>query len=150
MSRPIGEFLYSPSGFQICRMKTVEETRRIRLRLLVEKFSSMANLCEALGYARNETATLTRILNANVRHDRDGKPYNMGGPMAREIEIKLELEVGWMDTPPSYAELHGKSDPRAMALAVLESLPEQDWPAAVRLLTALKEPPIPTKNGTEH
>lgn len=116
----------------------------------MEKHSSMANLCELLGYARNETATLTRILNANIRHDRDGKPYNMGGPMARDIETKLALEVGWMDTPPTFAEMHGESDPRAMALAVLESLPEEDWPAAVRLLAALKEPTTPAKNGTEH
>lgn len=74
----------------------------------------------------------------------------MGDPTARMIEEKLKLPTGWMDTPPTLAEIHGESDPRAMALAVLESLPEEDWPAAVRLLAALKEPSTPEKNGTEH
>lgn len=60
----------------------------------------MANLCEALGYARNETAKLTRISNANLRHERGGTPYVMGSPMARDIEKKLSLDPGWMDTPP--------------------------------------------------
>lgn len=79
-------------------METVEETRRAGLRLLVSMYGSMANLCEKLGYARNETATLTRILNANVRRDRGGKPYNMGRPLARHIEDTLKLGTGWMDT----------------------------------------------------
>lgn len=92
-------------------MQAVEETRRIRLQMLVKKHGSMANFCQLLGYARTETATLTRILNANVRHDRGGKPYNMGSPMAREIEEKLSLGLGWMDTPPTYLELHGDEDP---------------------------------------
>ena len=86
-------------------MQTVDETRRARLRMLVDQHNGMANLCECLGYARNETSTLTRILNGNVRHDRGGKPYNMGEPLAREIEEKLGLPVGWMDTPPTYEEL---------------------------------------------
>ena len=86
----------------------------------------MANLCEKLGYARNETATLTRILNANIRHDRDGKPYNMGSPMAREIEGKLSLPQGWMDTPLSFAEIHGEDDPRAKVMKLMESMTAQD------------------------
>ena len=98
LSRPCGEFLFSPAGGPINWMQAVEETRRIRLQMLVKKHGSMANLCQLLGYARTETATLTRILNANVRHDRGGKPYNMGSPMAREIEEKLSLGLGWMDT----------------------------------------------------
>ena len=100
----------------------------------------MASLCEALGYARTETATLTRILNANIRHDRDGKPYNMGSPIARHIEIMLNLPLGWMDTPPSYLEIHGAPDQKAQAMAVFESLPEDQWGTALRLLDALKKP----------
>jgi hypothetical protein len=127
-------------------MEPVEETRRTRLRLLVKRHHSMADLCQLLGYARTETATLTRILNANVRHDRDGKPYNMGSPMARQIEVTLKLPVGWMDTPPTYAELDDENDPRAMIQHLVEDMPPEDWPTALRLLSALKKPDA--KNGT--
>jgi hypothetical protein len=140
LSSPLGEFSFSPTGSQIKTMEPVEETRRMRLQMLVKQHRSMASLCEKLGYARTETATLTRILNANVRHDRGGKPYNMGSPMARQIEEKLLLDVGWMDTPPSYAELHGEEDPRTKVMLLMESMPPDQWPTAVRLLDALTQP----------
>jgi hypothetical protein len=143
---PNGEFLFARREVLIYNMQTVEETRRIRLRMLVAKYGSMAELCQLLGYARTETATLTRILNANIRHDRGGKPYNMGGPMARQIEEKLDLPIGWMDTPPTYAELHGEKDVRSMAMAVMERLPQDQWPTALRLLDALNQPT--SKTGT--
>lgn len=127
-------------------MQTVEETRRLRLQMLVNQHKGMANLCEKLGYARNETATLTRILNGNIRHDRGGKPYNMGSPMAREIETTLALEEGWMDTPPSYADLHGQSDPIGKAVQVLEAMEPEARYQALRLLDALAQPA--PANGT--
>jgi hypothetical protein len=128
-------------------METIEETRRNRLQMLIKKHGSMADLCEALGYARNETATLTRILNANVRHDRGGKPYNMGSPMARQIEEKLSLDLGWMDTPPSYAELHGEEDPRTKVMQLMEAMPPDQWATIVRLVDAVSQPVKAT--GTE-
>lgn len=140
LSSPYGEFSFSPAGGQILRMEIVEETRRIRLQMLVKKHGSMASLCERLGYARNETATLTRILNANIRHDRGGEPYNMGSPIARKIEEKLSLGLGWMDTPPSYAELHGEEDPRTKVMLLMEAMPPDQWSTAVRLLDALAQP----------
>lgn len=140
LSSPIGEFSFSPSGVAILRMDTVEETRRTRLRMLVEKHGSMASLCERLGYARNETATLTRILNANVRHERAGELYIMGSPMARKIEKKLSLDLGWMDTPASFTELHKKEDPRAKVMLLMEAMPPDQWATVVRLVDALAQP----------
>ena len=146
LSSPLGEFSFSPVGRQILAMETVEETRRNRLDLLVKRHGSMASLCEKLGYARNETATLTRILNANVRHDRGGEPYNMGSPMARKIEEKLSLGHGWMDTPPSYAELHEEEDPRTKVMLMMEAMPPDQWATVVRLVDALAQPTA--ANGT--
>ncbi len=134
LSSPCGEFSFSPMGSPISRMEIVEETRRIRLQMLVKKHGSMASLCEKLGYARNETATLTRILNANIRHDRGGEPYNMGSPIARKIEEKLSLGHGWMDTPPSYAELHEEEDPRTKVMLMMEAMPPDQWATVVRLV----------------
>jgi hypothetical protein len=150
LSSPIGEFYFSPVGRPMLDMATVEETRRIRLQMLVNKHGSMASLCELLGYARNETATLTRILNANIRHDRGGEPYNMGSPMARKIEEKLSLGLGWMDTPPSYAELHGEEDPRAKVMQLMEAMPTDQWATVVRLVDAVAQPtPSTGTNGQQ-
>lgn len=127
LSRPTGEFIFYPAGSNIAAMRTIDETRRARLRMLVERAGTMAELCQQLGYARNETATLTRILNGNIRHDRDGKPYNMGETMARYIEETLSLQRGWMDTPPSYEEL----DPDPMIadlIKVARQLVEENRP----------------------
>ena len=134
-------------------MKTVEETRRERLQMLVKQHGGekdgMANLCEALGLARNNTAGLTRILNANIRHDRDGESYEMGSKKAREIEQKLKLPSGWMDTPPSLAEQYGSSEPidkLAQLLAAME--PEMQY-KVVRMVGALAQPAEGT-NGETH
>ena len=64
----------------------------------------------------------------------------MGDDLARKIEERLSLEAGWMDTPPSYAELHGEEDPRTKAWLLMEALPPDQWPTAVRLLDALAQP----------
>lgn len=133
IARPSGEFSFSPLDSAIARMRTVEEIRRANLQALVDQHSGMANLCEKLGYARNETATLTRILNANVRHDRGGKPYNMGSPMAREMEEKLLLEVGWMDNVHSHTQAQGSAPPApadwpfSISRARLDALTREDW-----------------------
>jgi len=120
-------------------MQTCEEIRRTKLKMLVEKHGGMANLCQLLGYARNETATLTRILNANVRHERGDKTYNMGDAMARQIEEKLSLERGWMDNPIGYHEILTAEDPRSKVIALMEHIPPSQWNTVVRLVDALKE-----------
>jgi hypothetical protein len=153
LSRPTGEFLLPHWCYEISSMKTVEETRRDRLKMLVEQHggekNGMANLCEALGLARNNTAGLTRILNANLRHDRDGEAYELGSKKAREIESKLRLAVGWMDTPTSLAVQFGGTGPidkLAEILAVME--PEMQC-KVVRMVAALNEPANGT-NGPQH
>ena len=71
----------------------------------------------------------------------------MGDPTAREIEVALGLPEGWMDTPPTYAELHGENDPRTKAMLIMEALPPDQWDTALRLLDALVKP---AKNGTHN
>jgi hypothetical protein len=82
-------------------MQTVYETRRVRLRLLINRYGGvMANLNEALGYERT-SSKLSRIRNRNARTDRSDRFFEMGDDLAREIESKLLLPEGWMDTPPN-------------------------------------------------
>lgn len=126
-------------------MQTISETRLTRLAILVKHHGgSLAKLNEAIGLDRTD-ATLSQI-RTKAPHSKTGKPRVMGDDLARKIEEKLSLGLGWMDTPPSYAEMHGEDDPRTKVLLLMESMPPDQWPTAVRLLDALAQP---TKaNGT--
>lgn len=149
-SSPAGKFLFPPRADAIHTMKTVEETRRERLQMLVDQHGGMANLVEKLGSARNETATLTRILNANIRHERGGQPYVMGSPKAREIEKTLGLPEGWMDTPPGLSEQFGNSaalDKVAELMATME--PEMQY-MVVRMVAAASQPAEGTNGDKKH
>lgn len=143
---PFGPFHGYPPGKKIPDMQTVYDTRRQRLLMLLEKYPTMAAINEALGWPRTD-ARLTRIKNANARSDRGGKVFQMGDGIAREMEEKLGLEEGWMDTPPTYLELLGKEDPRAKVLELMEHMPHSDWAKVVRLVDALAQPDEPG-NGT--
>jgi hypothetical protein len=139
-----GQYKPLTSGYLMNGMQTVFETRRTRLGMLVKQHGSVAKLNRALGWEETN-ARLYQIHNKSVRADR-GTMYELGDTTAREIEEKLKLPIGWMDTPPTYAELDGDNDPRAMIQHMVQEMPPEDWPTALRLLSALKKPEA--KNGT--
>ena len=145
LSIPLGKYFSLSEGYLIEGVKTVFETRRARLQMLVKQYGSVAELNRKLGWEETN-ARLYQIHNRSVRKDR-GTFYEMGDPTAREIEELLKLPTGWMDTPPTYAELHGEHDPRAKALAVFEALPEDQWATALRLIGALAQPEKKQGNG---
>lgn len=119
-------------------MQTISETRLIRLKMLIKRFNDrLADLNEAVGLVRTDS-TLSQIQNQSV-HSTTGTPRAMGDVLARRIEKTLNLERGWMDTPPTYAELDG-NDRQAQMLLAMESIPEDLWPTARRLLAALEKP----------
>lgn len=70
----------------------------------------------------------------------------MGDDMARKIETALKLPEGWMDTPPTHAEMHGEGDPRSKAVALLSAMEPEQLYTAIRLLDAITKPP--EANGT--
>lgn len=122
-------------------MQTVGETRLLRLQILIKKYSSQAALNEALGLPRTD-ATLSQIKNQNTTSR--GKAKVMGETLARRIESTLGYPVGWMDTPPTYAELHNtpedQNDPRLLAHKVMEDMPADKVRTALKLLSALAQP----------
>lgn len=118
-------------------MLTSTEIRRERLQRLIDAHGSIAALNVALGWARTDPK-LAQIRNANPRPGRD-KPYQMGDAMAREIEEKLGLERGLMDTPITYAELH-PDDRIAHAMRVMEAMPEWQRDQALKILDTLAQP----------
>ena len=115
--------------------------------MLVKRYSTVASLNRALGWEDNN-ARLYQIHNRSVRADR-GTLYEMGDPTAREIEQKLSLDHGWMDTPPSYLEIHGEQDPRTKVMLLMEAMPPDQWPTAVRLLGVLTEQKV-ANDGSPH
>lgn len=126
-------------------MQTISETRLVRLKMLIQRYNDrLADLNEAIGLVRTDS-TLSQINNQSV-HSTTGTPRAMGDVLARRIEKALSLERGWMDTPPTYVELHGENNVHAKLLQVMESIPEDQWATATRLLAALAQPV--QKNGT--
>lgn len=120
-------------------VQTIHDTRRQRLGMLISRYGSIADLNEALKWPRTD-ARLTRVKNANARTDRKGQVFQMGDTMARDIEEALGLPAGWMDTPPTYAELHGVDDPVSKTLELLQAMEPEMQYRVVRMVTALSEP----------
>ena len=119
-------------------MQPASETRVVRLNMLLKQFGSIAELNTALGWARTDPK-LAQIRKGHAR-TQTGKAYKMGESMAAEIETALKLPRGWMDTPPTYAELQGQDDPRTKAHQLMDSLGEDKVEMALRLLTAFAQP----------
>lgn len=145
MSITIAEFPKLSFVDVIRSMYTIAETRRLRVEMLIKRFKSAAELNSALGWTRTDPK-ISQIRNANIRPDRE-KPYQMGDAMAREIENTLNLERGWMDTPPTLSEQYGHHDTRAMVMEVMDKLPQEHHATVLRLVSALVEPAKPA-NGT--
>jgi len=139
-----GKFFFIPWDGPIQRMQTVQETRRQRVGMLKKKYVKWSALNDALGWEKTNTR-LSQIHSGTLRSDR-GTPYTMGDDTAREIEQKLQLPDGWMDTPPSYAELHGTSDPMSKMNELMTAMEPEMQYQAVRLVGALAEPT--QANGT--
>lgn len=145
---PFGPFIFYPSGTKLAYMQTVYETRRQRLDLLIKQHGSIADLNERLGWSRTDSR-ISRVKNANARTGRDGKVFQMGDAMAREIEATLGLPEGWMDTPPTLAEQFGHSEPLDKLAALLATMEPEMQYKVVRMVGALAQPADGT-NGDKH
>ena len=68
----------------------------------------------------------------------------MGDDTAREIEQKLKLPIGWMDTPPTAADLYGGNAPLDRLTELMAAMEPEMQYKIVRMVAALSEP----ANGT--
>lgn len=124
-------------------MQTVFETRRARLKELIANYGTISALNLALGWEATNPR-LSQIQNRSTRSDR-GTTYEMGDATARDIESKLKLPKGWMDTPPGYPDITDKRI--SQALKLMEAMPEWQRDQAVKILDTLAQPPK-AGNGT--
>jgi hypothetical protein len=144
MSIATASFSFLRSAYVIGDVQTIAETRRQRLQMLIDEVGSLADLNDRLERPRTD-ATLTQIKNQSPHH-KTGKPRSMGDDIARDIETRLGKPEGWMDTPPTYSELHGTPDLAARASEILSAMEPEAQYQAIRLLDALAQPP--KTNGT--
>jgi hypothetical protein len=73
----------------------------------------------------------------------------MGDVLARRIEKSLNLERGWMDTPPTYTELHDGHSYTNQVMLCMESMSTEDQATVFRLVNAVAKPKeSKEKNGT--
>jgi hypothetical protein len=73
---------------------TVHEFRHARLLQLIEQKGSVQALADAVGRSH---AQLSQLRNQSA-HSVSGKRRRIGDDLARDIEVKLKLPRGWMDT----------------------------------------------------
>lgn len=124
-------YFYSHAAITIPAMQTIGQTRVSRLRLLVQRHGGVPALADRL-LGKPSEAQIRQILSEQVRSETGGV-YKMGDNLARRIESTLNLERGWMDTPPTYAELSGEDDPQAKVMMRMEQMS----PDMQRLLLSL-------------
>lgn len=80
-------------------MKTVEEVRRERLKMLVEEHGSLVELNSKTGKTSRDS-TYSQIL-TRAAGSKTQKAKEMGSAMARSLEEALGKPRGWMDTAPT-------------------------------------------------
>lgn len=85
--------------YVIPAMKTVEEVRRERLKLLRDEFGSLSALNAKLELGSRDS-TLSQYLNGSTG-TKTKKPKEMGSAMARRLEAACGKDAGWMDTDPA-------------------------------------------------
>jgi hypothetical protein len=76
-------------------MKTSSEIRHANLLTLIEEAGSIQAVAERLG---KDHAQISQ-LKTQAKHSKTGKPRLIGDDIARLIEERFELEIGWMDNP---------------------------------------------------
>ncbi len=116
--------------------------------MLKEKYGRWVDLNAAIGW-ESTNARLSQIHSGTLRSDR-GTPYTMGDDTAREIEKKLDLPTGWMDTPPGLSETYGTSAPLERLAELLACMEPEMQYKVVRMVAALNEPAEGTNDGKPH
>lgn len=92
-----GELPLLADGYLIPTMKTVEEIRHERLVWLRHRYRTVQEFADAIGKAQSQVSQLL----SKAIHSSTGKERTMGKDLARQIEAKLNLAQGLMDTPMS-------------------------------------------------
>ena len=99
-------------------MKTITEIRRENLIEILKDFRTIAEFNETMGRKRTDPS-FGMIKNQQVNPNR-GKPRIMGDKLAREIELRLNLPDGWMDS----THLTNEEDASKSGVPYIEGTPK--------------------------
>jgi hypothetical protein len=138
------EFQLFAHRYPIEPMKTIGEIRLDNLLLLIERHGSLAKLNQEIGLARTD-ATLSQIKNRSP-DSKTGTPKAMGTPVARRIELKLKLEVGWMDNP--HAPMSYRQELINNVVTAMEKMPDHQILQTQRIVDAIPQP-MPSTNEVQ-
>lgn len=89
----MGQFILLAKGSEIGDMKTSSEIRHANFLTVI----ALAGGQQALADRLEKTHSQISQLKNQIKHSTTGKPRSIGDDMARFIEERLGLEVGWMD-----------------------------------------------------
>lgn len=151
----MGSFILLAEGSQIGIMKTCSEIRRENLLKVIEVAGSLQEVANRLDKSHAQISQIK----TQAKHSKTGKPRVMGDDVARLIEDKFGLEVGWMDndhaSPSNSVPTIVPSSagwPFDVSQARLSVLNREDWiqiNTSMRTLVEARERDARTKrNGT--
>jgi len=99
-------------------MRSINEVRRLRLKMLKEEQGSWAEINEKLGRLRGDS-TLNQLANA-APNSKTGKPRNLGDELAELLEETFAKPRYWFDLDPDFERCldelraaHHIAEPRA-------------------------------------
>lgn len=123
-------------------MDTIDETRRKRLKLLVEKHRTQAALARAL---EKNPGQIAQWINQSV-DQKTQKPRVMDSSSARDLEAKLKLPHAWMDQPINASNETQLLQPEEATLLDAWRLMSQEDKS--ELLAIAEQRVLQTKNAT--
>lgn len=94
------------------KMKTSKELRYDNLLRLLDQLGSVQALAERLGKSHAQISQLK----TKAKDSKTGKIRGIGDDLAREIEMTLNLEIGWMDND------HSKNPPTPFTFNFIKPL----------------------------
>lgn len=74
-------------------VRTIADIRHANLLLLIHRVGTVKSLAEKLDRSYGQVSQLKN----RSKHSKTGQPRDIGDDMARHIEARLDLQVGWMD-----------------------------------------------------
>lgn len=93
-------------------MSTIDETRHANFLLLSARYPTLQAFANAVGRSHSQMSQIK----TRARHSTTGLPRSIGDDLARDIETRLGLSVGWMDVP------HASEPPQAWGVIPLRAI----------------------------
>jgi Peptidase S24-like len=118
------EFTSTAGGYPITLMSTISAIRHANFLKLLARFPTVQAFANAIERSHSQVSQLKN----QSPHSRSGEPRVIGDDIARHIEARLGLAMGWMDTP-QVGERPGQwqTNPQNMEVLPVYNSPPVQW-----------------------